>query len=271
MSLQLLLAGLFPPRGTALEWNKGLNWLPIPYNYEDLDKDTLLLVRTSCPRYHEESQRVFAEDLKDELDSYSSLFKELTNITGLEIKTPDDVQSLYSTLKAEEGYGLKLPEWTKNYYPDKLKPLTDLSYVYNAYNSRLKRLKGGVFVKKAIQDWNQKIDGKLKQKIFLYAGHDSTVTNILSAFNVWETQFPDYGITAMLEFSQHKKTGEYGIEIFLRNTTRSQPYSLTIPGCSQFCSLSDLKDLLQENIPADWNKECKAQNENFTEPPLGGP
>ncbi|KAF2882682.1 hypothetical protein ILUMI_23484 [Ignelater luminosus] len=33
MSLELVLAGLFPPKGTALEWQKELNWQPIPYNY----------------------------------------------------------------------------------------------------------------------------------------------------------------------------------------------------------------------------------------------
>lgn len=101
MSLQLLLAGFFPPKETSLEWNKNLNWLPIPYNYEDLDKDTLLLVRTTCPRYHEELERVFAEDIADELKENKGLFEELSKITGLSIKTPDDVQSLYSTLKAE--------------------------------------------------------------------------------------------------------------------------------------------------------------------------
>lgn len=101
MSLQLLLAGLFPPQGTPLEWNKNLNWLPIPYNYEELDQDTLLLVRTTCPRYHEELERVFSQDLSDKLKANEQLYEELTNITGLEIKTPDDIQSLYSTLKAE--------------------------------------------------------------------------------------------------------------------------------------------------------------------------
>lgn len=132
-------------------------------------------------------------------------------------------------------------------------------------------LKGGVFVKKSIGDWDKKIDGKLKTKIFLYAGHDATVTNILSAFNVWEPQFPDYGITAMLEFSQHKKTGEHGVEIFLRNSTTVEPYPLTIPGCSQFCLLKDLKLILKNSIPNDWNAQCQPEKEDFTEPPIGGP
>lgn len=102
MSLQLLLAGLFPPKGTDLEWNQQLNWLPIPYNYQDLDKDTLLLVRTPCPRYSEALESIFDEgNIAKTMDENKLLFQELTKITGLEIKTPDDVQSLYSTLKAE--------------------------------------------------------------------------------------------------------------------------------------------------------------------------
>lgn len=108
---------------------------------------------------------------------------------------------------------MKLPAWTKEYFPDKLQDLTDKSYVFNAYNSEMKRLKGGVFVKKAITDWKKKSNDDLKQKLFLYAGHDATVTNILSAFNVWEQQFPDYGVTAILEMSQHKETKEFGIEV----------------------------------------------------------
>ncbi|CAO1354775.1 unnamed protein product [Diamesa hyperborea] len=272
MSLQLVLAGLFPPANTPLEWNKNLNWLPIPYNYEELDKDSLLLVRTSCPRYHEEFVRIFNETkIKDEMEANSKLFVELSKITGLKIETPDDIQSLFSTLKAEEEYGIKLPSWTKQYYPDKLVPLTDKSYIYNSYNAELKKLKGGVFVKKAIKDWQEKIAQKLKTKIFLYAGHDSTITNILSAFNVWEQQFPDYGITAMLELSQHKKTNEYGIEIFLRNSTSKPPYQLTIPGCTAFCPLNVLITILDDQIPKDQKAECISSDVNFTEPPLTGP
>jgi prostatic aicd phosphatase len=102
MSLQLVLASLYPPKQTSLEWNKNLNWQPIPYSYEDLDKDSLLLVRTSCPRYHEALEKVLQSDVKHELEGENALMLEkLSNITGLSIKTPDDVQSLYSTLKAE--------------------------------------------------------------------------------------------------------------------------------------------------------------------------
>lgn len=168
---------------------------------------------------------------------------------------------------------MKLPKVLRSYFPYKLEALTDKSYVYNAYNDELKRLKGGVFVKKAISDWEKKVEDKMKTKIFLYAGHDSTVTNILSAFDVWTQQFPDYGITGLLEFSKHKQTGEYGLEIFLKNSTstRTPLQQLVIPGCTSFCTLKDVKKLLNKNIPEDWEKECEAKNEDFTEPTVGGP
>jgi prostatic aicd phosphatase len=168
----------------------------------------------------------------------------------------------------QQEFGLVLPEWTEKYYPNGMQEMTDKSYVYNAYNSELKKLKGGVFVKKALNDWESKIDSKLKQKIFVYAGHDSTVTNILAALNVWETQFPDYGIAGILEFSQDRETKEYGVEIFIKKTNKMELIPLIIPGCSKFCELSRFQALLKGNIPQDWTNECQS---DFTVPPQSGP
>jgi prostatic aicd phosphatase len=62
----------------------------------------LLLVRIPCPRYHEELERVHSEtDIKDMLDSNAELFEKLSQLSGLSIKNPEDVSSLYTTLKAE--------------------------------------------------------------------------------------------------------------------------------------------------------------------------
>lgn len=33
MSLELVLAGLFPPLSPLQKWDADLNWQPIPYNY----------------------------------------------------------------------------------------------------------------------------------------------------------------------------------------------------------------------------------------------
>lgn len=234
MSLQLVLAGLFPPKNTTLEWNKNLNWQPIPFTYEPLFSDNLLLVTKPCPRYHEELERVLKEDVKTELDQYTNMFEQLSNYTGWKVKTPLYVQHLHGIFKSQEEFGLELPKWVKSYYPHDLHDFVMKANIYNAYNSQLKKLKGGVFLKKVINDWELKISGNLDKKIFIYSGHDqsgesfksslkitsnqitSLVTNILSAFNAWELPYPNYGITVMLEFSQHEKTKEYGLEVGIK-------------------------------------------------------
>ncbi|XP_065086234.1 venom acid phosphatase Acph-1 [Ochlerotatus camptorhynchus] len=276
MSIELVLASLYPPADTAQEWNKALNWQPIPYFSEPLDQDTLLLVRTSCPRYHEALMEVMdSAEVRQILNESQELFDNLTLITGMNIKTPDDVQSLYSTLKAESEFGLQLPEWTKDYYPEKMLPLTTLSYVLNVYNDELKKLKGGPFLKKTLGEWEavmaaDEFSSAKNKKMFIYAGHDSTVVNILSAFNVWKEQFPGYAIMALFELYKHQFSGEYYVRIYQKNVGES-PVSLKIPGCSKYCPVKKLKSLLSSHIMTNMAEQCKAHAAGFEEPPPSGP
>jgi len=258
-----------------LEWNRRLNWQPIPIFSEPLDEDTLLLVRTPCPRYHEAVEEVLASaEVKKVLDEHADLFAELSNYTGQPVKTPDDVQSLYGTLRAETEYGLKLPKWAQEYYPDKLLNLTELSYIYNIYTDELKQLKAGPFIQKLVTEFENKRDNKLEPKdlkISLYTGHDSSVVNILSALNVWEKQFPAYGIMAMFELVRDKKTGEIGVQMYLRNSATSGAIPLTMPGCEHFCPLDKFVELGKKVIPKDRAAACQAKNKDYVTPPPSGP
>uniref|UniRef100_A0A1B0GNE7 Uncharacterized protein n=1 Tax=Phlebotomus papatasi TaxID=29031 RepID=A0A1B0GNE7_PHLPP len=254
MSLSLVLAGLWPPKGTNMEWNKQLNWQPIPIEYEELNEDSLLLVRTPCPRYHEALEEAFREyPIRIELEKNRMMMKELTGITGLDIKTPDDVQSLFSTLKAEEEYGLKLPEWTKIFYPEKLLPLTELSYVWNVHTPEMKRLKAGPFLQKLVDEWKAASEGNLKpkdRKMYLYTGHDSSVVNVLHALGVWDYQLPDYAIMGMFELLKDRPTGQLGVQLYLRNST-AEPVPLTLPGCDFFCPLEKAFQLITPVLPVN--------------------
>lgn len=50
-------------------------------------------------------------------------------------------QSQYWLL--QEDFNLTLPDWTNGIYPNRLVPLTVFSFVLNAYNTELQKLKGG--------------------------------------------------------------------------------------------------------------------------------
>lgn len=296
MTAQLMDAGIWPPNKEQ-QWGP-LKWQPIPVRFDNLNEDNLLLVRRPCAQYHLELDKVMSEgEVKEKLDQNQELFTALSSETGLHIKDFDDIQSLYSTLKAEEGYGLTLPDWTKQFYPEMMQNLTEYSYIVNAFNDKLKRLKGGVLLKKLLVDWHQVAKNSRKsseleelleskewikqaakygdisdeRKLFLYAGHDSTITNLLRALNVWEQQLPDYGITIMLELLKNRKTNEYGVQIYLRNSTTKPPHLLTIPGCANFCPLHQLTRLVDHVIPRDLVAECQTDDPNYVPPELGGP
>ncbi|XP_028130269.1 prostatic acid phosphatase isoform X2 [Diabrotica virgifera virgifera] len=269
-SMMLVNAGLWPPKGEQV-WGP-LDWQPIPVASEPLSQDMLLLVRKPCPKYHVEKKKVFeSKEVKDMLSKYEDLYKELTDITGQKTEDFEGVQDIYTTLMAEEKFHLKLPDWTKNYYPDRMYFPTVRSFVLNAYNDQMNRLIGGVLVKKLIEDWSAKSEGKLARKAVLYGGHDGTIVNLMSALKVWDEQVPDYAISILFELSKDRSTNEYGVEIYLRNTTVVPPFKLRIPGCDSFCPLTKLKELTKSIIPGNWEEECKVDDEGFVVPELRGP
>ena len=233
------------------------------------------MVRVSCPRYNEALEEVFeTEELKKVAKDNAQLYQELTEHTGAPVKTPEDVSSLYSTLRAETEYGLKLPAWTKKYYPEQLIDLTDQSYIYNVYTDELKKFKAGPWYEKLLKEYSEKVEGKLKpkdRKILMYTGHDSTVVNYLHALGVWDKQFPTYGIMAIWELVKDKQSGVVGVQMYLRNSTRNGATPLTIPGCSHFCPLDDFAAAARKVIPLNFEKECQPKNKNYTPPPPSGP
>lgn len=195
-------------------------------------------------------------------------------MTGSAVKTPDDIQSLYSTLRAESEYGLKLPEWTSNYYPEQLINMAEMSYIYNVYTTELQKLKGGPFIRKMIAEQEQKKMGTLKpenRKIFMYTGHDSTIVNILSSLRVWEKQLPNYGIMALFELVRDKITGQIGIQMYLKSDAKSAAIPLTLPGCDHFCPFTEFISKINDVLLGNPTEDCKAKDENFSTPSPSGP
>ncbi|KAH8367705.1 hypothetical protein KR084_001731 [Drosophila pseudotakahashii] len=272
MSLQTTLASMFEPRGTPMEWNKHLNWQPIPIVSEPLDEDSLLLVRTPCPRYFEALEEVFKRpEVIAETEPYEQMFRELTNLTGKSIQSAEDINSLYITLLAEQEFGYQLPAWTKDYFPDRMQFLAEQSYVYNAYTPEMQKIKGGPFLKRMYKEMVAKSTGILKPRdrgMFIYTGHDWTVGNILMALGVWKRQMPRFAVMAIFETHRDKETGEYYVEIFLRNDEHGCLEQLQLKDCDRQCPLSRLIELSDDVLPNEpAEQRCRPHDDHFVEPP----
>ncbi|EDW18963.2 uncharacterized protein Dmoj_GI13524 [Drosophila mojavensis] len=272
MSLQTTLASMFEPRGTAMEWNKQLNWQPIPIFSEPLDQDSLLLVRTPCPRYFEARDEVFQlPEVIAQQAPYADMLRELSNLTGMEMRNAEDVNSLYITLLAEQEFGYKLPDWAKDYFPERMQFLAEQSYIYNAYTPEMQKIKGGPFLRKMYDEMLAKQAGTLKPKdrgMFIYTGHDWTVGNILSALGLWKRQMPRFAVMAIFETHRNVKTGEYYVEIFLRNDEFGCLEQLKLADCALQCPLNRLVKLSASMLPNEpMEQRCRARNADFVEPP----
>jgi prostatic aicd phosphatase len=66
-------------------------------------------------------------------------------------------------------------------------------------------------LKKILKDMEDSVKTSSGRKIYLYAGHDSTVANLLMALKVWEEQIPNYSIMAMIEL--HEIDGVHGVKV----------------------------------------------------------
>ncbi|KAL0276395.1 UNVERIFIED_CONTAM: hypothetical protein PYX00_003983 [Menopon gallinae] len=214
MSAQLCLAGLYPPVGDQL-WNPDLRWQPIPVHTIPRQLDQLIVMRKPCPAYNTEFNKTYSSSYVKKIDSDNSdLYKYLTEKSGAQINSILSLESLYNTLEIEERNNLKLPEWTKSVYPEKMKDIAALSLALFTFTDKQKRLKGGPLVGDIAQHISQKVLNTLKpnRQLFLYSGHDLNLVSTFRVLGFPELRKPENG--AALIFELHKgDSGEHYVQV----------------------------------------------------------
>lgn len=102
------------------------------------------MVKAPCPRLEEALKEAYRnESLRPETPS-AEYYRYLSFHTGLNMSTITDIEFLYNTLEIEEQSGLKLPEWTKNYYNRKMQRTAARSLTVFTSNTLQRRLRGGL-------------------------------------------------------------------------------------------------------------------------------
>lgn len=101
MSLQLVLAGLYPPFGTDFEWSSSLNWQPISTSYIGMREDDLILSTKPCARFNLLFNEVIKNEFAQEIAANSKFYEQFKEFTGIKFVTPLDIISVYGTLKSQ--------------------------------------------------------------------------------------------------------------------------------------------------------------------------
>lgn len=76
---------------------------------------------------------------------FSDIFDYLTKHTNQSVHSIVDVDYLYSTLQTQQEAGLKLPDWTKNVFPNKMKTPFMLSLAMLSCNETLLKFQIGKY------------------------------------------------------------------------------------------------------------------------------
>lgn len=252
MSLQLVLASLYPPQGKQV-WLNGFDWQPIPTYYIDSKNDNVFL-QIQCPSFGPAFAGVLQlPELQAQVAKFSKWYEFLAQNTGMTVTSPFTMFEIYWTLRTEEEYGLDLPSWTKSIYPEPLTSLAKEFYILFAYNQKMKKVTTGGLVTTIIDNILSKKSGQNKYRIQLYSGHEINVAGLLRTLDVFEPHVPNYGSHVILEV--HKIGEQHFIKIIHQANEGYAPKILTMPNCATLCPLDEFINILRPFM-VDWNNPC---------------
>lgn len=179
----------------------------------------ILAAKRKCPRYDLELNKLLkSPEFTKIQEKLKPIYNYVSNYTGSQIYSLQELEYLYNTLYIESLYGLKLPNWTREVFPDKMRPWAHFSFRINCYTTHLQRLKMGLLVNDIFTRLISKSKGSLipDRKMWIYSAHDTTVANILMSLGAFDDHSPPY--TSLIIFELSVKNGVYYISVSLYQT-----------------------------------------------------
>ncbi|XP_025602645.2 venom acid phosphatase Acph-1-like [Athalia rosae] len=256
MSLQLVLSSLFAPSSVQL-WNENLMWQPIPTTYKSPNED-ILLIPEDCPKYQAELRRVRnSSEVREKESKFRSLMEYVQRWSGKSTNTTTDLYYFYHMLTTQAFMNLTLPEWTNDIYPDgELLRGAALEYQIISYNEKLKRLNGGMLLRKITEDAVALRRETLPagRKIYLYSGHETNIGALLSTLGLYEPHVPAYGSALIVE--HWKQARNHFIKVIYYTGVPDKLVTKRITGCGDLCPLDRFLELTKPVIPSDDEVFC---------------
>ncbi|GAB1867868.1 Prostatic acid phosphatase [Camponotus japonicus] len=256
MSLQLVLAALFPPTDHRQRWNTDLNWQPIPVTYISRIDDNFYW-GYDCPEYLEEYVRILnLPEIKKEMFRFKDIMSKLTELTGKNIEKPKDLYFLYHTFIAQSTMNLTLSEWTQDYFLDG--PLFDtivFAYNINGFTPLIRKLLAGPMIRTIFNNMiTEKNPIPSHTKLYLYSGHDVNIATMLQAFKLYKPHVPEYSSAVILELLEQNK--QYYVKFLYYRGIPPIFDELQIPGCEMLCPFDKFSYLIHDLIPSDEDIVC---------------
>ncbi|KMQ85603.1 prostatic acid phosphatase [Lasius niger] len=268
MSLQLVLAALFPPTDIRQRWNGDLNWQPIPATFVPRVDDNFFL-SDECPQFLDEYNRILnLPEIKKEVSQLKDITSKLSELTGKKIETALDLYYLYQTFVSESYLNPTLPKWAYDYFRLLDGPLFDGSVlIYNiiSFTPLIRRLFTGPIIRAILDNMiAAKNPNPPDTKIYLYSGHDGNIASLLQVFGLYEPHAPKYSSAIIMELQELNQ--EYYVKLLYYQGIPRIVKELQIPGCDVLCPFDKYLDLIEDLIPSDDEMICdKRQTPAFAD------
>lgn len=266
----------FFPAAQSSNWNAtgsdiGKLWRPVAIHTVPIRTD-YALNRGYCPRYDQLSNNlnklpVIAKMLEENDNVITDLFK----LVGLN-KKPNaydlwDVSD-YLLCMFAHNQTETIPGINQTYFINNIYPLQGtVMYEQSNGTPEMARLRGGFMLNQFLSVFsnvstNASVPGK---KMVVYSAHDTTVFGLLAAMKLIDqvVQPPRYASLVLMEMYDDDT-----VAVFYKNMTswneteqfeqlrNKQPVLLTVPGCTEYCPLEQLKTVLSDMVENDPQAAC---------------
>jgi prostatic aicd phosphatase len=274
-SLSCLLSGAYPPKPQEWQWNNGSDaelgqlWQPIPIEtFMPKHEDIVLKQEKYCHIVDRERNRIYKSfESKKSLENYRELFANLSEVVGYKVDSIRKARRLHTTLRIEMERGLYWNHvWTKEeeeYIVEQLLELHRLSYRLDYDSSVIRRLRAGGLVKELIKNFERVLKKKNNKKLYIYSTHDSMITVLMHALNIFNDNIPPFGATLLFELHQNSShiNDEYFVKVYYNNQTlNGRPHALSFGDCddSYECGLKDFVSSTKHLLYKDFKRECNS-------------
>lgn len=256
-SAALLLAGLYPPKGHQI-WNQKLRWQPVPISSESPDKVYVFTAGpSSCPSLFKALDFVNAthDDESVRLINYLSKY---VNFSDNPRKKLSELFLTCDTIVTEVKLNLPQPHWIKDIYPEQVINFLKRGLSVIADNRFKQRLVSGRLITDIVSQMETVVKKNNYTKIYLYSGHDTSVTCLMHSLGFSTPFTPDYGASVIFELYV-TPSDEYFVKVlYNKNVSFLEIETLILPQCEELCPFDKFVTILAPLFitEIEWTKEC---------------
>ncbi|XP_071056676.1 venom acid phosphatase Acph-1-like isoform X1 [Onthophagus taurus] len=241
-SLQLFLAGLFPPKGELI-WNPNLFWQPIPFVCEPKPTYTFFhasdFYKEFLPAYHQLHHDLHLSDV------YKDVFQHIENYSGRKIDTSYDIFRIYGDLSQETEWGLQLPVWASSIYPEPVTSISALHFKITCGTPTLRNCTLRSPMEEIIENTLSSTRNISHVKLCLYACHAVNVAHFLIGFDSFTSHVPNYCSCLVLEV--HRVDNKLYVQGLYKRNEKSHLEPIHMWGKNP-CNIQDFVSSVRSNF-----------------------